>query len=83
LPGQRGGRGGNGGAGGGGGGGCGGSVVGVWLTGLGNQPALGSGYVAGNDFSRLGQPGRGGDGGSGAVPAPPGADGEAFDVVVR
>jgi hypothetical protein len=83
LPGQRGGRGGAGGAGGGGGGGCGGAVVGVWLTGLGAQPALGTGFVSGNDFSGLGMPGPGGAGGGGGVPAAAGHDGEGYDVLVR
>jgi hypothetical protein len=82
FPGGRGGRGGDGGAGGGGGAGCGGGSIGIWVTGTSIDRGTIDLWRRENTF-RLGRGGIGGRGGGGAFPAPDGADGGSFDVVVR
>ncbi len=79
FPGGRGGRGGNGGPGGGGGGGCGGPSVGVWVSGA----TVDVSAWRSNNVFRLGRGGLRGQGGGGGAPAADGAEGGAFDVVVR
>jgi hypothetical protein len=82
MSGERGGKGGDGGGGGGGGGGCGGSSIGVWVSGLGDMPAVGTGLRIGNTFVP-GAGGPAGRGGGGWTMAQDGAAGLSEEVVVR
>jgi len=82
MAGERGGKGGDGGGGGGGGGGCGGSSIGVWVTGLGDQPGLRDRFAGGNAFA-LGAAGQPGRGGGGVLSGAAGALGQRAEVVVR